>query len=56
MSHVPQLCRQAAELVSREVEGGKGGEFGYVWGNTLKEGGEELGVGDGKGGGKGETE
>ena len=56
MSHVPQLCGQAAELVPREIEVSKRGELGYVWGNTLKEGGEELGAGDGKGRGKGETE
>ena len=53
MSHVPQLCRQAAELVPREVKVSKRGELGYVWGDTLKEGGEELGAGDGKGGGEG---
>ena len=39
MSHVPQLCRQAAELVPREVEVGERSELDYVWRNTLKEGG-----------------
>ena len=59
MSHVPQLCRQAAELVPREVEVGERGELDYVWRNTLKEegrGGGGAGWDEGEKEEKGERE
>ena len=52
MSHVSQLCRQAAKLVPREVEVSERGELGYVWGNTLKEGGRGGGRGGREEGGR----
>ena len=56
MSHVPQLCRQAAELVPREVEVGERSELDYVWRNTLKEGGRGAGWDEGEKEEKGERE